>query len=172
MMTSVSPRTFIGPISTRYRQVLLLTMLMILPLIACGMFNPQYYRNNEVRLAVYDYERALRGPVHELIIAFERTEPRVKFEGQHENGGRTVWLYDMAAREYFASRPQDVTFLFIQNIEFADNYRQAVVTLYRGQGSDYEGQQLILNQQNDGAWVVIDEVLIDDDRSGSSQSQN
>jgi len=171
MMTRECHYTFYYSISSRSRLVLLLTMLALI-LIACGLFNPQYYRNNEVRLAVYEYERQLRGPVDELIVASERNEPRVKFEGQNENGGRTVWLYDLAAREYFALRPQDVTFLFIQNIEFVDNYQQAVVTVYRGQGSDYMERELTLNRQADDLWVVSDEALLDEGRPKSTQGQN
>jgi hypothetical protein len=170
-MTRVSHHMVFNSISSRSRLVLLLTMLALL-LIACGMFNPQYHRNNEVRLAVYEYERQLRGSVDELIVGFERNEPRAKFEGQNENGGRTVWLYDQAAREYFALRSQDVTFLFIQKIEFADNYQQAVVTVYRGQGSDYTGRELTLNRQADDMWVVSNDTLIDEGQPKSTRGQN
>ena len=145
----------------QWRPVLLL-LALVLPAIACGLFNPLYYRNDEVRLAVYDYERAQRGPVDELVLAFNRDEPRVKFEGQNENGGRTVWLQDLAAREFFDLRQPDKTFLYIQKIDYLDDYHQAVVTVYRGDGRSYEGRELTLIADDEGQWTVTGEVLLDD----------
>jgi hypothetical protein len=140
----------------------LLLLALVLPAIACGLFNPLYYRNNEVRLAVYDYEREQRGPVDELVLAFNRNEPRVRFEGQHENGGRTVWLQDLAAREFFDLRQPDNSFLYIQKIDYFDDYRQAVVTVYRGDGLSYEGRELTLISNDKGEWTITGEVLLDD----------
>ncbi len=143
-------------------RLLLLLGGLLLTLLACGLFTPQYQLNNQVRLAVYNYERAQRGPVNELVIAFNRNEPRLKFEGQNENGGRTVWLYDLAAREYFAERSPDSTFMYIQKIEYFDNYRRAIVTVYRGDGQGYIGRELTLQQDNPtGQWQVITEQLLD-----------
>lgn len=145
----------------RYRLLLLLGGLL-LTLLACGLFTPQYQLNNQVRLAVYNYERAQRGPVNELVIAFNRNEPRLKFEGQNENGGRTVWLYDLAAREYFAERSPDSTFMYIQKIEYFDNYRRAIVTVYRGDGQGYIGRELTLQQDNPSdPWQIVAEQLLD-----------
>jgi hypothetical protein len=149
------------PPARQWRPVLLL-LALTLPAIACGLFNPLYNRNNEIRLAVYDYERAQRGPVDELVLAFNRDEPRVKFEGQNENGGRTVWLQDLAAREFFDLRRPDSTFLYIQNIDYLDDYRQAMVTVYRGDGVSYEGRELTLISNDDGQWTVTGEVLLND----------
>ena len=143
-----------------WRPVLLL-LALALPAIACGLFNPLYYRNNEVRLAVYAYERAQRGPVDELVLAFSRDEPRVKFEGQNEYGGRTVWLQELAAREFFALRRPDNSFLYIDRIDYLNDFRQAVVTVYRGDGSSYEGRELTLTTNDEGQWSVTDEVLLD-----------
>jgi hypothetical protein len=142
----------------------LLLLILTLPAMACGLFNSGYYRNNDVRLAIYQYEREQRGPVDELVIAFNRDEPRIKFEGQNENGGRTVWLQDLAAKEFFDLRRPDSTFLYIQNIEYFDDYRQAVVTVYRGDGASYEGRELMLTSNEDGRWTVTDEVTVDDGR--------
>lgn len=128
--------------------------LLLLPLAACGLTNPIYTLNNQVRQAVYSYEREQRGPVDELIIHFQRDEPRVKFEGQNQNGGRTVWLYRQGAAEFFALRPQTATYLYIQAIEYSNNYHTATVTVYRGDGSGYNGRQLTLNQTDNGGWVV------------------
>lgn len=145
----------------RYRLLILLAGLL-LPLLACGLFTPQYELNNQVRLAVYNYERAERGPVDELLIAFNRNEPRLKFEGQNENGGRTVWLYNLAAREYFAQLSPDSTFMYIEKIEYFDNYHQANVTVYRGEGKNYTGRELTLQQNNpDGSWQVIADQPLD-----------
>jgi hypothetical protein len=146
----------------RPRRPILLLLALVLPAIACGLFNPLYYRNNEVRLAVYAYERAQRGPVDELVLAFNRDEPRVKFEGQNENGGRTVWLQDLAAREFFDLRRPENSFLYIQKIDYLDDYRQAVVTVYRGDGLTYEGRELTLMSNDKGDWTVTGEVLLDD----------
>jgi hypothetical protein len=145
----------------QWRPVLLL-LALVLPAIACGFFNPLYYRNDEVRLAVYDYEREQHGPVDDLVLAFNRDEPRVKFEGQNENGGRTVWLQDLAAREFFDLRQPDKTFLYIQKIDYLDDYHQAVVTVYRGDGRSYEGRELTLIANDEGQWTVTGEVLLDD----------
>lgn len=142
-----------------WRPVLLL-LALALPALACGLFNPLYYRNNEIRLAVYDYELAQRGPVDDLVLAFTRDEPRVKFEGQGEDGGRTVWLQDLAAREFFDLRQPDDTFLYIEDIDYRDNYRQAVVTVYRGDGRSYEGRELTLALNDEGQWAVTGEVLL------------
>lgn len=145
----------------RYRLFILLAGLL-LTLLACGLFTPQYELNNQVRLTVYNYERTKRGPVDELVIAFNRNEPRLKFEGQNENGGRTVWLYDLAAREYFAQRSPDSTFMYIQKIEYFDNYQQAIVTVYRGDGQVYTGRELTLQQDNPSdSWQVIAEQMLD-----------
>ena len=133
---------------------LLLTGLL-LPLLACGLFTPQYQMNNQVRLAVYNYERVTQGPVDQLLIAFNRNEPRIKFKGQDEDGGRTVWLYDLAAREYFAQLAPDTTFMYIQEIDYFDNYRQAKVTVYRGDKNNYTGQELTLQHDGrNGQWQV------------------
>lgn len=149
--------------SRQWRPVLLV-LALALPAIACGLFNPQYNRNNEVRLAVYEYEREQRGPVDELVLAFNRDEPRIKFEGQNENGGRTVWLQNLAAQEFFDLRRPDSTFLYIQNIDYLDDYRQAVVTIYRGDGESYEGRELRLTSNDDRPWMVTGEVLLDGSR--------
>ena len=144
----------------RYWRPALLLLALALPVLACGLFNPLYYRNNEVRLAVYDYELAQRGPVDELVLAFNRDEPRVKFAGQHENGGRTVWLQDLAAREFFDLRQPDKTFLYIEEIDYLDDYRQAAVTVYRGDGRSYAGRELTLILNDEGQWTVTGEVLL------------
>lgn len=145
----------------RYRLVLLLASLLLL-LLACGLLAPQYELNNQVRLVVYEYERAKRGPVDELVIAFNRNEPRLKFEGQNENGGRTVWLYDLAAREYFAERSPESTFMYIQKIEYFDNYQRAIVTVYRGDGNGYVGRELTLQKEpQTGQWLVGEELTLD-----------
>ena len=143
-------------------RLVLLLLALALPAMACGLFNPLYNRNNEIRLAVYDYELAQRGPVDELVLAFNRDEPRVKFEGQHEAGSRTVWLQDLAAREFFDLRQPDKTFLYIEDIDYLDDYRQAVVTIYRGDGRSYEGRELTLILKDEGQWTVTGEVLLAD----------
>ena len=145
-------------LSTKFRLIVLFTLL-ILP--ACGAMNPRYQTNNQVRLAVYEYERKVRGPADDLVIDFQRDEPRIKFEGQNDNGGRTVWLYRAGAKEFFALRPPDSTYLYIQNIEYADNYRTATVKVFRGDGHGFKGRQLTLKLGNDGHWAVTTDVEIE-----------
>jgi len=135
-------------------------LLLVLPMLACGYINPVYQTNNEVRLAVYNYEREERGKADDLVIDFQRNEPRILFPGQDENGGRTVWLYRLGAREFFALRSPEKTYLYIQNIEYNDDYTVATVTLFRGNGSSYQGRQLTLEKSTD-RWLVMQDVEID-----------
>ena len=132
-------------------------LLLILPMLACGYVNTVYQANNEVRLAVYEYEREIRGKPDDLVIDFERNEPHIVFESQNENGGRTVWLYRMGAKEFFALRPPEKSYLYIQSIEFNDNYTTATVINFRGDGSGYQGRQLMLHHEN-GRWQVVQDV--------------
>jgi hypothetical protein len=141
-------------------------LLLILPALACGIINPQYQLNNEVRLAVYEYEREARGPVDDLVIDFQRDEPRIKFEGQSENGGRTVWLYRLGAKEFFALRPPEDTYLYIQKIEYINDYTVATINVFRGDGRGYEGRQLTLQRDEEQHWSVVNEVEIKEGSSG------
>jgi hypothetical protein len=147
-------------IASRFRIVGIL-LLLILPALACGIINPRYQLNNEVRLAVYEYEREARGPVDDLVIDFQRDEPRIKFEGQSENGGRTVWLYRLGAKEFFALRPPEDTYLYIQKIEYNKDRSVATVKVFRGDGQGYEGRLLTLLRDKDHHWSVINEVEIE-----------
>jgi hypothetical protein len=144
----------------KYRVIALLALLM-LPALACGLTNQVYALNNQVRQAVYRYERETRGRVDDLVLHSQRAEPRVKFEGQNENGGRTVWLDRFAAQEFFALRPAEETFLYIQEIQYGDNQETATVAVYRGDGRGYKGWQLTLEQGDDDRWTVTDEVALE-----------
>lgn len=156
------------PLSSKFRLLLGLSLLL-LPALACGLVNPQYRLKNEVRLAVYDYERQVRGPVDDLVIYFKRNEPRVKFEGQFETGGRTVWLYDLGVADYFALRSPQETYLYIQAIEFSADYQTATATVYRGDGDDYTGRRLTLSRGQDETWTVTKETLIPNDTSAGTR---
>ncbi|MCG3212016.1 MAG: hypothetical protein FOGNACKC_05663 [Anaerolineae bacterium] len=140
-------------VTPRLRAALVLA-LALLPALACGWLSAGYQFNNPVREAVYRYERDARGKADELVIQFNRTEPRVKFEGQNENGGRTVWLFDLAVKEYFALLPPDRTFLYVQSPQYNADYTQAEVKVYRGSNGSYHGRELTLAHQNNGAWTV------------------
>ena len=145
----------------RYRLVII-SMILILPLLACGLINPHYRLNNDVRLAVYEYEREVRGPVDDLVIDFKRDEPRLRFDGQNENGGHTIWLYNLGVREYFTLRPQQATYLYIQAIEFSDDFKTATATVYRGDGAGFAGRWLTLAKEEGKQWVVTDDVGMTD----------
>lgn len=144
------------------RHFLLIFTILLLPGIACGTINPEYQLNNEVRQAVYAYERETRGPVKDLVIHFRRDEPRVRFVGQNQNGGHSVWLYPAGAEEYFSSRPQTATYLYIQEIQYNLDQHRATVKVYRGDGLGYQGWQLTVTREVDGGWAVTDEVEFED----------
>jgi hypothetical protein len=147
--------------SSRY--VVLIFFVLLLPVIACGTANPAYQLNNEVREAVYEYERGTRGVVTDLVIHFRRDEPRVRFPGQDQNGGHTVWLYPAGAEEYFATRPRQATYLYIQEIQLNQEQNSAAVKVFRGDGSGYQGWQLVVSRDTDGRWAVTEEVKIRND---------
>lgn len=145
--------------SKNYRRLLpLLLLLTALGVSACGMFNPEYQTNNQVRLAVYQYERQQRGPTNELVLQFYRTEPRVKFAGQNENGGRTVWLFDLGAKEYFDKLSPEKSYLYIQMPKYNEARTEATVEVYRGTLAGYQGRQLTVRQTAAGGWEVSGEV--------------
>ena len=50
-------------------------------------------------------------------------------------------------------------------IEYLDNYQQAIVTVYRGDGNSYEGRQLTLTTNDGEQWVVIGETIGDSGQS-------
>lgn len=143
------------------RHFILIFIVLLLPSVACGTVNPEYQFNNEVRQAIYTYERETRGPVKDLVIHFQRDEPRVRFVGQNQNGGHSVWLYPAGAEEYFSTRPRTATYLYIQEIQYNEDHSSATVKVYRGDGSGYRGWQLTVTKHADGHWVVTDEVEIE-----------
>jgi hypothetical protein len=134
----------------------------LLSVSACGLINSDYDENNTVRLAVYQYERRIRGKADDLVIHSLRTEPRVKFEGQAENGGRTVWLFDLAAREYFDLLPAGRTYMYIQTINYNSDRTTATVDVYRGDTTAYQGQTLTLERQATNGWQVVEDSVIAD----------
>ena len=140
--------------------VMVIFVLLTLPALACSVINPQYQMNNEVRLAVYQYEREVRGKADDLVIDFRRDEPRIKFDGQNEDGGQTVWLYRLGVQEFFSLRSPEKTYLYIQGIEYDDNHSVATVTIYRGDGTGYEGRTLIVVRDDEHHWSVSSEAEI------------
>jgi len=147
-------------LKTRYFPAIVFAVF-VMSISGCAAFNPQSALKNQVRLAVYEYEREARGLANDLVIHFQRTEPKIKFEGQSQNGGRTVWLFTLAAKEYFDLLPPERTYLYIQQIEFNDDFTQAVVPVYRGDGAGYLGRQLMLAKDEGGVWSVLDEREIE-----------
>jgi hypothetical protein len=139
---------------------LIILIILILPVLACGLVNPIDRSNNDVRLAVYKYAREKYGPFDDLVIDFKRGEPRIKFEGQDENGGHTVWLYAAGAKEYFAVRPPQATYLYIQKIEYNNEGNGAAVDIYYGNGQGYQGRRLTLTKDEQGHWTVTSDIEI------------
>lgn len=149
--------------NSKTRPFLFVFAVLFLATIACGPINPLYQRNNEVRLAVFAYESAKRGPVKDLVIHFRRDEPHIRFDRQSQNGGDTVWLYPAAAQEFFATRPQTDSYLYIQEIKFGEDQQSATVSVYRGDGSGYQGWQLTVIRQANSQWVVTAEEELEEE---------
>ncbi len=137
--------------------------ILMLPTLACVATNQQYLLNNEIRLAVYEYEQERRGSVKDLVIDFRRDEPHIKFEGQNQNGGHTVWLHRIGAREYFDTRPQPASYLYIQEIKYNNNYTTSTVEVYRSDDAGYRKRKLSLTRVETGGWVVSNDVEIETD---------
>lgn len=150
----------------RYFKIGLILLLLALLLLACGLSQPLSLPPNQIRLAVYEYERATRGPADQLIIHFQRDEPRFTFPGQNEDGRRTVWVDNFGAGEYFDKLPPQTTYLYIQTAREGDTPNTAAATVYRGDGAGYEGYELTLTRNPDGDWQVTEEVSIAGQGSG------
>jgi hypothetical protein len=138
----------------------ILLIVLLVPALACGIINAQYQLNNEIRLAIYEYERKTRGPVDDLVIHVNRDEPRILFEGQSQNGGRTVWLPTLDAEDYFSLQPPERTYLYIWEIEYNKDQNGATVKIYRGDGKDYRGWQLTLGRGENNRWEIKEESEI------------
>jgi len=140
------------------RALIVLLAGLLLAAQGCAFLGSAEYRlNNPVRQAVYQFEREQRGKTDDLLIQFYRSEPRVKFEGQNENGGRTVWLFDLAAREYFDLLPPGKSYLYIQRPQYTTDFSQATVRVYRGDKSGYAGRALTLQRLDDDTWQVVED---------------
>lgn len=137
---------------------------LMLPALACGLSSPRAELNNQVRLAVFEYVRQEYGPVDDLVIHFDRNDPRIRFEQQHQDRGRTVWLYQAGAREYFSVRPPEATYLYIQDIDYNDQRTIATTNIYRGNGTAYQGRQLTLVQEAPDHWVVQEDIELSDEQ--------
>jgi hypothetical protein len=152
---------------TRKKQAKSFSLLIIILCfsLACGAVNPQFQLNNEVRQAVFEYEQSTRGPVRDVVIHFRRDEPRIRFAGQSQNGGHTVWLYPAGAEEYFATRPQAAAYLYIQEIEYNEAQNVVTVKVYRGDDLGYQGRQLTVVKAENGQWLVTEEAEIEVEQS-------
>jgi hypothetical protein len=95
------------------------------------------------------------------VLDFQRDEPRIKFEGQAEHGGRTVWLYRPGAAEFFRLRPPQATYLYIQDIQYNNDRSTATVKVFRGDGSGYIGRELTLQRDADRQWRVTQDIEIE-----------
>ena len=143
---------------------LIIAVLALFSVSACSLIGSDYDQNNAVRLAAYQYERQIRGKTDDLVIHSLRTEPRIKFEGQAENGGRTVWLFDLAAREYFDLLPPGRSYMYIQTINYNNDRTAVTVDVYRGDSTGYQGQTLTLERQAANGWQVVEDSAIADNR--------
>ncbi len=138
----------------RYNQVkryFVLLALLVIPLstLACGIGGPIGSRNDDIRRAALAYELATRGPVDELLVAFDFTEVRSNLGFK---GGNTVWLNWTAEGEYFRQRDATKSYLFLHDLNRDDG--SASILTDRGNGGEVQHRKLSLREEG-GAWTVV-----------------
>ncbi len=132
------------------RHLALLTLLLIpLSTLACGIGGPISGRNNDIRRAALAYELATRGPVDEVLVAFDLTEVR---DNLGFKGGNTVWLNWTAEGEYFRQRDTTKSYLFLHDLNRDGG--NASIMADRGDGSGVQHYKLSLREEG-GAWAVV-----------------
>ncbi len=137
------------------RYFALLTLLVIpLSTLACDIGGPLGGRNNDIRRAALAYELATRGPVDEVLVAFDFTEVR---DNLGFKGGNTVWLNAAAEDEYFRQRDATKSYLFLHDLNRDDG--SASILADRGNSGEVQHRRLSLREVG-GAWAIVsDEPL-------------
>ncbi len=136
------------------RYFALLTLLVIpLSTLACGIGGPISGRNNDIRRAALAYELATRGPVDEVLVAFDFTEVR---DNLGFKGGNTVWLNWAAEGEYFRQRDTTKSYLFLHDLNRDDG--NASILADRGDSGGVQHFKLSLREEGDAWAVVSDEI--------------
>jgi hypothetical protein len=132
------------------RYFLILALLLIpFSTLACGIGGPISGRNNDIRRAALAYELATRGPVDEVLVAFDFTEVR---DNLGFKGGNTVWLNWAAEGEYFRQRDATKSYLFLHDLNRDDG--NASILADRGDSGGVQHRKLSLREEG-GIWAVV-----------------
>ena len=134
----------------RYAIGLALSVILFSTL-ACGIGGPISGRNNDIRRAALAYELATRGPVDEVLVAFDFTEVR---DNLGFKGGNTVWLNWAAEGEYFRQRDATKSYLFLHDLSREDG--NASILADRGDGGGVQHFKISLREEG-GVWAVVAE---------------
>ncbi len=137
------------------RYVLILAVLVIpLSTLACGIGGPISGRNNDIRRAALAYELATRGPVDEVLVAFDFTEVR---DNLGFKGGNTVWLNWAGESEYFRQRDATKSYLFLHDLNRDDG--SASILVDRGDSGGVQHRKLSLREEG-GVWTVASDEAV------------
>jgi hypothetical protein len=129
--------------------ILIPALVLILSTLACGIGGLISARNNDIRRAVLAYELATRGPVDEVLVAFDSTDVR---DNLGFKGGNTVWLNWTAEGEYFRQRDATKSYLFLHDLNHdGDN---ASILIDRGDSGGVQHYKLSLREEG-GVWTVV-----------------
>jgi hypothetical protein len=140
------------------KRYLLIVALLLIPfsMLACGIGGPISGRNNDIRRAALAYELSTRGPVDEVLVAFDFTEVR---DNLGFKGGNTVWLNWAAEDEYFRQRDTTKSYLFLHDLNREDG--SASILADRGDNGGGQHHKLSLREEG-GVWAVVsDEAAAD-----------
>jgi hypothetical protein len=135
--------------------IALVLLALLLATLACGVGGPATRRNNDVRRAALAYELAARGGVDEVLVAFGLTEVR---DNLGFPDGNTVWLNQFAEREYFRSRDQSQSYLFLHDLTYEGEAASIVVD--RGDANGVQSRTLVLRREG-GDWEVVSDELLE-----------
>lgn len=129
--------------------------LLMLTGLACDILGISLSANqdkNDVRRAALSYELDRRGPVDELLVSFQSSEPR---DNLGFSGGNTVWLHSAAENEYFNQRDANRSYLFLYDLQREGD--TASISAERGGPSGFSVRRLTLRQEG-GRWQVVSDV--------------
>ena len=129
--------------------ILIPALLAVFSTLACGIGGPISGRNDDIRRAALAYELATRGPVDEVLVAFDFTEVRSNLGFK---GGNTVWLNWAAEGEYFRQRDATKSYLFLHDLNRDDS--SASILADRGNSGGFQRRKLSLGEEG-GVWAVV-----------------
>ena len=129
--------------------ILIPALMAVFSTLACGIGGPNSARNDDIRRAALAYELATRGPVDEVLVAFDFTEVRGNLGFK---GGNTVWLNWAAEGEYFRQRDTTKSYLFLHDLNRDDG--GASILADRGNSGGVQHRKLSLREEG-GVWAVV-----------------